>query len=130
MKFALPLLIFSLLRVSLLAQEATLVVYFGLNESSISYSEDEKLQVWLGEFEDTLKRIELIGYTDFLASDEYNLRLYQKRAESVMAKIEANPRVNYRMSLVSAKGEEFSTSNGSSDGIQSDRRVEIKILRK
>jgi outer membrane protein OmpA-like peptidoglycan-associated protein len=102
----------------------------GLNESSISYSEDEKLQVWLGEFEDTLKRIELIGYTDFLASDEYNLRLYQKRAESVMAKIEANPRVNYRMSLVSAKGEEFSTSNGSSDGIQSDRRVEIKILRK
>jgi hypothetical protein len=47
-----------------------------------------------------------------------------------MAKIGVNPRVNYRMILVSTKGEEFSMSNGSSDVIPSHRKVAIKILRK
>lgn len=113
----------------LFAQDTSHTVYFELDESTISIKEGEKLNNWLSQFEDTLKRIEVIGYTDFLASDDYNLKLSQRRAESVLAKIEADPRLIYRMSLVSAKGEEFSNSNGSVAGIPSDRKVEIIVHR-
>lgn len=127
MKFTIPLLIFSLFQLALQAQEASHIVYFQLDQSDLSNSENEKLQVWLSQFDDTLKRIEVNGYTDFLASEEYNLALSKKRAEAVLAKIEARSEVNYRMSLVSGKGEKFSVSNESSSGIPSDRKVEVII---
>ncbi|MFT4594127.1 MAG: outer membrane protein OmpA-like peptidoglycan-associated protein [Bacteroidia bacterium] len=104
-------------------------VYFGLDKHIISVDETDKLNGWLAQFTDTLKKIEIVGHTDYLDTDEYNLILSEKRANTVLALLESNSQLHYSMSLVSAKGEENSKLNLNTEkGNPLDRRVDIFVF--
>ena len=73
-------------------------------------------------------KVEIAGHTDSIASEQYNLNLSQKRAESV---------VNYLMDHGIALGRMISkgygesqpvADNGTDEGREANRRVEFKIL--
>ena len=119
-----------LLSVQCVAQQPlSHTVYFGLDKSEFSVEEKNKLSSWLNQFTDTLKRIEIVGHTDYLDSEEYNLRLSERRANSVVSYLENNSTINYRMSLVSAKGEELSIPDPANiSGNSEDRRVDITVI--
>lgn len=103
-------------------------VYFGLNQHAINDSESQKLNTWLNQFTDTIKKAEVTGYADYLDSDAYNLELSEKRANSVMEVLEANSRIQYRMSLLSANGEKNAKpSSDTAKGNSEDRRVDISF---
>ena len=104
-------------------------VYFGLDEHIISVDETAKLNDWLAQFTDTLKKIEIVGYADYLDTDEYNLILSEKRVNTVVALLESNSQLHYSMSLVSANGEENSKLTLSAEkGNPQDRRVDIFVF--
>lgn len=102
-------------------------VYFELDQHEIQTQEAGKLIAWLETLPDSLKKLEVIGYADFLGSSNYNDKLSAKRAAGVMKLIEESKSTRYRMSLVSSVGEGESSDNGSSDGIPSDRVVKVIV---
>lgn len=71
------------------------------------------------------QRIVIEGHTDDVGSDESNLLLSQRRAESVKRYL-VNQGVNSRMISASGKGEDYPvTSNSTAEGRQKNRRVEV-----
>lgn len=121
----LSILLVSIQLISIAQQQTEHSVFFELDKSDIPENGKQELATWLGQISDTLQRIEVTGHADFLSSEEYNLSLSEKRADAVMSFIESNSSVKYRMSMVSAKGEKFSRSDGSVAGIPKDRKVEV-----
>ena len=74
-------------------------------------------------------RARIIGHTDSVGSDRYNLDLSLQRAESVAAFLSAQG-VNNRRLLTDGRGkEEPIASNATPEGRQMNRRVDIVILR-
>jgi len=72
-------------------------------------------------------RIEIIGHTDSVGSDAYNLELSQRRAESVAAYLSARGVPQWRL-LTSGRGKrEPRASNATAAGRQLNRRVEMLI---
>jgi outer membrane protein OmpA-like peptidoglycan-associated protein len=74
-------------------------------------------------------RARIIGHTDSVGSDSYNLDLSLRRAESVAAFLSAQG-VNDRRLLTAGRGkQEPIASNATPEGRQMNRRVDIVILR-
>jgi len=72
------------------------------------------------------KRVFIVGHTDSRASDAYNQRLSERRAASVAAYLEQNYGI---VSQTEGRGErEPVGNNGTRDGRQANRRVEITLL--
>lgn len=72
------------------------------------------------------KSVFIVGHTDSRASDAYNQRLSERRAASVAAYLEQNYGV---VSQTEGRGErEPVGNNGTRDGRQANRRVEITLL--
>ncbi|MEM7059284.1 MAG: OmpA family protein [Pseudomonadota bacterium] len=72
------------------------------------------------------KRVFIVGHTDSRASDAYNQRLSERRAASVAAYLEKNYGI---VSQTEGRGEnEPVGDNGTRDGRQANRRVEITLL--
>lgn len=118
------LLLFS--STSVLAQESeTHFLYFAKDSHRLSSRQTSELDAWLKTLPDTIKKLEVIGHADFLGTAEYNLKLSERRANSVLVHIETSESVRYQISLVSAVGEENSINNGSVEGIPTDRKVEV-----
>lgn len=115
---------------SIVAQD-TLVhqVYFNRDIDEPNTKEEEKLLSWLKSLPDSVVKIEVIGYADFLGGDDYNLKLSERRANHVLELIEASKSIRYKMSLTSAFGEEHSTETSDPDGIPQDRKVEVKVVK-
>lgn len=102
-------------------------VYFELDQHEIQSQESNKLIAWLETLPDSVKKLEIIGYADFLGSSDYNDKLSAKRAAGVMKLIEKSESMRYRMSLVSSVGEDESSDNGSSNGVPSNRVVKVIV---
>lgn len=100
-------------------------VYFERNKFEASTNEMAQLKDWLTTLPDSVKKLEVVGRTDFLGTTEYNSKLSEERAYMVMKAIEDSELIRYRMSLVSFIGEENSIDNGNADGNPQDRVVEI-----
>jgi outer membrane protein OmpA-like peptidoglycan-associated protein len=100
-------------------------VYFERDKSEISTNEVTQLKNWLTSLPDSVKKLEVVGRTDFLGSTEHNLKLSENRASMVMNLIENSELLRYRMSLVSSVGEENSIDNGDVEGNPKDRVVEL-----
>jgi outer membrane protein OmpA-like peptidoglycan-associated protein len=84
-----------------------------------------KLSAFLTKYPDRTVAIE--GHTDSIGSDEYNLNLSQRRANSVQQFLLAQGIAANRLSA-SGKGENFPVaSNDSASGRQMNRRVEVII---
>jgi peptidoglycan-associated lipoprotein len=97
-------------------------VYFGFDDSSIQASERDRLD---GNSQCMTKNKEqtvlLIGHTDTSGTEEYNIALSERRAQSVadyMSRLGSDPA---KLQVV-PKGETEPTSNGD----DKDRRVEFK----
>ena len=97
-------------------------VYFGFDDSSIQASERDRLD---GNYACMTKNktqgVMLSGHTDSSGTEEYNIALSERRAQSVadyLARLGGDPA---KMQVV-PKGETESTGNGD----DKDRRVEFK----
>jgi outer membrane protein OmpA-like peptidoglycan-associated protein len=108
----------------------THTVQFELDRSDITSEQKKLLETWMLSIDDTASRIEVIGYTDYLGSNEYNMALSEKRANTVIAHIELTEQLAYRSSLVSAMGEKFSPDEGRAEGKPSERKVELIVTLK
>lgn len=102
---------------------------FNRDEAVLSPSSQTILSEWLKGLPDSLKKITVTGHADFIGSDQYNLNLSEKRAQTVITVIEQSQTNWFQMSMVSAQGEKLSTDNGSVDGTPSDRKVVIEALK-
>lgn len=70
-------------------------------------------------------RLDVEGHTDSRASDDYNLKLSQRRADAVVNYLTANGVSASRLNAV-GKGESYPVaSNDSKEGRQRNRRVEV-----
>ncbi|MCI0448297.1 MAG: OmpA family protein [Chlorobi bacterium] len=73
--------------------------------------------------------IEISAHTDSRGSDEYNLELSQKRAESVVSYLMSNG-INPGRLIAKGYGESSPVaSNETEEGMSANRRVEMKVLR-
>lgn len=72
--------------------------------------------------------IRIIGHTDDVATDAYNQRLSEGRANSVKAEMEQRGIAEYRMKAMGKGEKEPIVPNDSDDNRQLNRRVEIEIL--
>jgi outer membrane protein OmpA-like peptidoglycan-associated protein len=73
-------------------------------------------------------KIEISAHTDSRGSDEYNLTLSQKRAESVVNYIILNG-IDQNRLTAAGYGEKFPVAdNSTAEGMAKNRRVEMKIL--
>ena len=105
--------------------QLTHTVLFELDRFDITFEQKELLETWMLSIDDTASRIEVIGYTDYLGSNKYNMALSKNRANAVITHVELMEQLEYRSSLVSAVGEKFSQDEGRTEGKPSDRKVEI-----
>ncbi|MGB0367873.1 MAG: OmpA family protein [Flavobacteriales bacterium] len=104
-------------------------VYFSIDAREPSQEQVLELKDWLSQFTDTLKKVEVIGFTDYLHTDDYNLTLSEDRANFVMQVIENQNLLRYRMSLVSANGEKNAVQPIKSQrGNAEDRRVDVIVF--
>lgn len=129
MKQALLLPLFGLIILDGFGQNTlTYQVFFNLDQHNIESDEETKLAEWTAQFNsDSIMKLEIIGHTDELGSNEYNLQLSENRGNAIIDWFETNRPFFYKTSIVDAKGEEFASKARSSTGVPSDRKVEIFI---
>ncbi|MFM1874748.1 MAG: hypothetical protein RL266_485 [Bacteroidota bacterium] len=102
-------------------------VFYGFNQFELQNEQVSDLADWLQNIPDSVLKIVIVGYTDRLGSDAYNLHLSELRAQHVLSFIEQRAQFSYKMSLTDAKGEKFATEV--ENGNPSDRKVEVIITR-
>jgi outer membrane protein OmpA-like peptidoglycan-associated protein len=73
--------------------------------------------------------IELQGYTDARGSEQYNLGLSQRRAESVERYLMTKKIPLYRISIVGLGKDDPVADNKSEQGRAQNRRVEVRVLK-
>jgi outer membrane protein OmpA-like peptidoglycan-associated protein len=73
--------------------------------------------------------IELQGYTDARGSEQYNLGLSQRRAESVQRYLMTKKIPLYRISIVGLGKDDPVADNKSEQGRAQNRRVEVRVLK-
>ncbi|MFN6944883.1 MAG: PorP/SprF family type IX secretion system membrane protein [Cytophagaceae bacterium] len=106
------------------------VVFFEFNESAIQDDAKEQLQ----QIADLLKgnkalKINIIGHSDNLGTEEANTRISEDRAESVAKFLELNGISRDRMTIVGKGSKEPVSSNRSESGRTQNRRVEFQIYK-
>lgn len=85
----------------------------------------DKLAAFLRQFPE--KRLLIEGYTDAVGSDQSNIELSQRRADSVKAALSSRGIDSSRMTI-GAYGESYPVAtNQTSDGRQLNRRVEVVV---
>lgn len=72
------------------------------------------------------KRVLLTGWTDFIGSDAYNMKLSQRRANSVKQYLESQGIPGYRMTAI-GRGKSFKYDNNTEEGRYMNRRTELSF---
>ncbi len=90
------------------------------------YAEIDRLARILNQYPQTKIRIE--GHTDSTGSEEYNLRLSQRRAEAVKQLLVSRGVADYRITTIGYGESRPKASNATPAGRQLNRRVEIYIV--
>lgn len=103
-------------------------ITFDFNRADVRYEFMPRIQ----DLARTLSRyprmsIEIIGHADAIGSDEYNLRLSERRAQSVGAALAGNGVSYYRIGARGMGEWEPVASNANEWGRAQNRRVEIRI---
>ncbi|MCX7955088.1 MAG: OmpA family protein [Bacteroidales bacterium] len=103
-------------------------VYFSFNQYICEFNIQNLINIanWLKK--NPKAKIELIGHTDAIGTDEYNMKLSKKRAEYVMNQL-IDLGINKERIKITAMGKKKPIStNDTPQGRQLNRRVEFKIL--
>lgn len=74
-------------------------------------------------------KIDIQGFTDNTASDQYNLRLSEKRAQAVREYLEQKGIAAYRMNVKGLGESNPVSSNDTPEGRATNRRVQLKPIR-
>jgi len=96
----------------------------------------EEYETLLSEFANKIrnfnaKRMEIIGHTDSMGSDDYNQILSEKRAQSVYNYLQLFPYVKILPFKLEGRGERNpKAKNTTIEGRQLNRRVEIILYKK
>ena len=104
-------------------------ILFDINKSSLRGEATDnlnKLAVILNKYQDTKILIE--GHTDSTGSDEYNMDLSLRRANSVSTALTAQQVIPTRMTIQGYGETQPIADNATSSGRQLNRRVEIAIF--
>ena len=103
-------------------------VTFATNSSDINarfYEVLNSVAIVLKEYNQTL--IDVTGHTDSTGSDQYNLELSQKRANSVANYLMAQGLDGRRFYVVGAGESQPIATNDTPEGREQNRRVEIRL---
>jgi OOP family OmpA-OmpF porin len=105
-------------------------VLFAFNSADLTPSMQSRLDSVMGKLQDpSVTSIKVVGHTDSVGSDEYNLELSQKRASSV-AEYLLSQGVTPNKVTSEGKGEsEPVADNETEEGRAKNRRVELNINR-
>jgi peptidoglycan-associated lipoprotein len=94
------------------------VIHFGFDKYTVESGERAKIDGSLGAIKG--KRIAAYGYSDFFGTEDYNLGLSDKRANSVKAYVS---KIGGGESDVHAYGEQFAKQSGDKNSVADDRKV-------
>lgn len=101
-------------------EEAKLcTVYFGFDKFSVDNEGRAKLDAIADKTRGN--GIYIVGYTDHIGSDDYNLALSDKRAQSVKKYL--NQIGGAQSAQIQAMGEQFAKKSGSREEVKEDRKV-------
>lgn len=105
-------------------------VLFAFNSADLTPSMQSKLDSVMGKLQDaSVASIKVVGHTDSVGSDEYNLQLSQQRASSVAGYL-LSQGVTPNKVTSEGKGEsEPVADNETEEGRAKNRRVELQINR-
>ena len=102
-------------------------VLFENDRFEISDDQARDLKNWLLSFKDSIKRIDIIGYTDHLGSAEYNEELSKSRANTVLHFVSEIDGLWAKMIMTQWKGERLSQQPNNTVGVPKDRKVEVIV---
>lgn len=120
------LLLFVLCAPQLYAQTDTVSVFFPFNESTLTQAATYRLDsaIYNGKIP-ARQAIKIIGYTDAVGRDTFNLRLSRQRAASVKAYLLQSGFEERHITLIVGKGESMARVAERPGGNMADRRVDI-----
>jgi outer membrane protein OmpA-like peptidoglycan-associated protein len=102
---------------------------FGSVEKIYDEAVDEYLEKLANRVKETGERVELTGHTDFVGSDEDNIKLGQDRADAIK-NILTQKGVPAEQISTTSKGESQPVaSNESDEGRYENRRVEVRLIK-
>lgn len=102
------------------AEAIALVVHFGFDKYTVEASERAKIDAVVASLKG--KKVISAGYTDYFGTEDYNLGLSDKRANSVKSYLD---KVGVTGSDIRAFGEQFAKQSGDKNGVSDDRKVII-----
>lgn len=107
-----------------------LIIHFEFDKSE--FNSDAKTDNWVNEFAIYLEqnpetRLLIRGHTDAVGTEDYNMALGNRRAQTVMLYFEAKNLVAGKMILESGGETEPVDNNSTADGRANNRRAEIRI---
>lgn len=103
-------------------------LYFAYNSAELDKQSFDELDLWVNFFNGRRDvAIALIGHTDNVGSDEYNLNLSRKRAEAVANYLESKGISSARISIEGAGSAKPIADNATEEGRSKNRRVDIKF---
>ena len=105
-------------------------VTFKFNHSDLSDEAKASLDQLAAKVKDSKGYVlEIQGFTDSTGSEQYNIGLSQRRAESVERYLVSKSIPLYRISIVGLGEENPVADNKSSQGRSQNRRVEVRVLK-
>src|SRR5262249_21631702 len=112
-------------------QSEVQTVTFDLNKANLSNQAKSTLDMVAGGLsgQRTGYMLELQGYTDSTGSEQYNIGLSQRRAESVQRYLVSKNIPLFRVSIVGLGKDNPIADNKTSQGRAQNRRVEVRVLK-
>jgi outer membrane protein OmpA-like peptidoglycan-associated protein len=101
------------------------VIYFGFNQTAITVSEEQKLDLVAKSLSSNNKKVTLVGHTDNVDTEEVNQGVGLNRAKNVKEALVKRGVSASRISILSKGESEPKSSNTSANGRAQNRRVEI-----
>ncbi len=118
---------FNFMFLSLLkANQDTLKIYYNINKSELSQENSSKIIQFLNSFQ-IIERIEIYGYADYLASNDYNLNLSEERSLKIKDFLIQKGFAN-KIKVNMGKGELLPEITDSNEGVPENRRSEIIVI--
>ena len=103
------------------------VVLFDFDSATLTPAGEKTLAGYVNILKDGKGNITIVGYTDSIGSEEYNLGLSKRRAESAKAYFAKNGVCPKRITTKGAGETNFVASNETAKGRAQNRRVEIEM---
>lgn len=113
---------------TIIAKQDTLSVFYNINESELNQQNITKIEAFI-KSADNIEKIEINAYADYLASNEYNSVLTEKRAANVRFFIENY--INKKIKCIACgMGEILPEIPDSKEGVSQNRRTDIIVFTK